>query len=406
MASTATSPFSLMLTYAASSPLPTQDFIAPSLSFKTKPLFRAFSLYPLALQARERRPSGNGPYDVVVAALAAEAEVAEAVEEVEGGEGDAVSTAPPPKPKKGKAALLLKRDRTRSKRFLEIQKLRENKKEYDLQTAISLLKQMASTRFVETAEAHFRLNIDPKYNDQQLRATVNLPKGTGQTVKVAVLTQGMGLGVYNIPFLGCQGTISRLKLWVRGSSQWRWLEIALRGPPYDGSSEHKHFSKASSITWTANKHPLGEKFDEAKNAGADLVGGEDLIEQIKGGFMDFDKLIASPDMMPKVASLGKLLGPRGLMPNPKAGTVTTNIPQAIAEFKKGKVEYRADKTGIVHLPFGKADFSEEDLLANLIAAVKSVETNKPSGAKGVYWRSAPHMLFHGAFYSIKYKGDA
>ena len=111
MASTATSPSSLMLTYAASSPLPTQDFIAPSLSFKTKPLFRAFSLYPLALQARERRPSGNGPYDVVVAALAAEAEVAEAVEEVEGGEGDAVSTAPPPKPKKGKAALLLKRDR-------------------------------------------------------------------------------------------------------------------------------------------------------------------------------------------------------------------------------------------------------------------------------------------------------
>ncbi|KAJ6716157.1 RIBOSOMAL PROTEIN L7AE FAMILY MEMBER [Salix koriyanagi] len=128
---------------------------------------------------------------VVSAVMAVEAEVGEEVEETElEGGGVATATATPTKPKKGKAALPLKRDRTRSKRFLEIQKLRETKQEYDLGTAVSLLKKTANTKFVESVEAHFRLNIDPKYNDQQLRATVNLPKGTGQTVKVAVLTQG------------------------------------------------------------------------------------------------------------------------------------------------------------------------------------------------------------------------
>ncbi|KAF2319713.1 hypothetical protein GH714_018179 [Hevea brasiliensis] len=290
-----------MLTYASTTVHP-QELTPSLLSFKP----RTFSLYPWALGSGGERKSSKfvnlftqkeakfGTCSVVVAAaLAAEAEVAEELEGREGGDV-ATATVAPPKPKKGKAALPLKRDRTRSKRFLEIQKLRENKQEYDINAAISLLKQMANSKFVETAEAHFRLNIDPKYNDQQLRAT---------------------------PYLIYRSTVFPNGYRVKG-----------------------------------------EKFDEAKNAGADLVGGEDLIEQIKGGFIDFDKLIASPDMMPKVASLGKILGPRGLMPNPKAGTVATNIPQAIAEFKKGKVEYRADKTGIVHIPFGKVDFSEEDLL--------------------------------------------
>ena len=130
-----------------------------------------------------------------------------------------------------------------------------------------------------------------------------------------------------------------------------------------------------------------ENFEEAKSSNADIVGNDELIEQITQGALNFDLLIATPNMMPKLAKLGRVLGPKGLMPSPKSGTVTSNLPETLEEFKKGKFEYKADKTGIVHVNFGKVDFSTEQLVENLTALYQSIEQNRPSGVKGKYFKN-------------------
>jgi len=190
----------------------------------------------------------------------------------------------------------------------------------NIEEAITVLQETATTKFIETVELHANLNIDPKYADQQLRTTVTLPNGVGKQVRIAVLTNE-------------------------------------------------------------------ENFEEAKSAGADIVGNDDLIGEINQGILEFDLLIATPNMMPKLAKLGRVLGPKGLMPSPKSGTVSTTLESTLTEFKKGKFEYKADKSGVVHVSFGKADFSTTQLVENLEALYRSIEQNRPSGVKGKYFKS-------------------
>jgi large subunit ribosomal protein L1 len=199
-------------------------------------------------------------------------------------------------------------------------RLKVETKAYKGLEALKLVKELANAKFVESVEAHINLRLDTKYADQQLRTTLILPKGTGKSIRIAVITQG-------------------------------------------------------------------ERIAEALESGADIAGEQELINNILKGELNFDLLIATPDMMPSIAKIGKILGPRGLMPSPKSGTVTSNLKETLEEFKKGKLEYRADKTGIVHLAFGKTNFSAEDLLANLEALQESIDKNRPSGVKGKYWKS-------------------
>jgi large subunit ribosomal protein L1 len=207
-----------------------------------------------------------------------------------------------------------------SRRHKENTEKTKNKIYSNLDESIQILKETATTKFVESVELHANLSIDPKYADQQLRTTVTLPHGVGKQLTIAVLTND-------------------------------------------------------------------ENFKEAKNAGADIVGNDELIENITKGNIEFDLLIATPNMMPKLAKLGRVLGPKGLMPSPKSGTVSSTLETTLTEFKKGKFEYKADKTGVVHVSFGKTDFTELQLIENLQALYNSIEKNRPSGVKGKYFKS-------------------
>jgi large subunit ribosomal protein L1 len=207
------------------------------------------------------------------------------------------------------------------KRLSAGKKLVDRERFYPVDEAVKTLKEAAKAKFDETIEVALGLGVDPRHADQMVRGTVNLPHGTGKTLRVAVFARG-------------------------------------------------------------------DRAEEARAAGADLVGAEDLAEAIQAGQIDFDRCIATPDMMPLVGRLGRILGPRGLMPNPKLGTVTANVREAVEAAKGGQVQFRVEKAGIVHAGVGKASFAEGKLIENVKAFVDAVNRAKPTGAKGSYLKRA------------------
>lgn len=208
----------------------------------------------------------------------------------------------------------------RGKKFTEAAKLVDRTQVYGLTEAIELAKKTSTVNFDATVEVAFRLGIDTRKNDQQIRGAVVLPNGTGKTQRVLVFAKG-------------------------------------------------------------------EKLKEAEAAGADYAGDAEYITKIQQGWFDFDVIVATPDMMGEVGKIGRVLGPKGLMPNPKTGTVTFDVAKAVAEIKAGKVEYRADKAGIIHAPIGKASFDNEKLEENFKTVFETIQKAKPAAAKGTYMKS-------------------
>jgi len=208
----------------------------------------------------------------------------------------------------------------KGKKYQDAVKLVDKNKVYEVAEGIELVKKAATAKFDETVEAAFRLGVDPKRADQQIRGAVVLPHGTGKVQRVLVFAKG-------------------------------------------------------------------EKAKDAEAAGADYVGDADMIAKIQGGWFDFDVVVATPDMMGEVGKLGRVLGPKGLMPNPKTGTVTFDVTKAVNEIKAGKIEYRVDKQGNIHAPIGKASFDADKLVDNLAALTDALNRAKPAAAKGVYMRN-------------------